>query len=90
MWKSKSDWGWCLGGAYFLATFQAGGAYSGAACQKGVYWRRLVYNMTLFEQLQIKVYSEFPGVGIPLGNHQKFMNINKILLDFITFHPIQC
>ena len=28
MWKWKSDWGWCLSGAYFLAKFQAGGAYS--------------------------------------------------------------
>ena len=34
MWKSKSDWGWCLGGAYFLAKFQAGGAYSGGAYKK--------------------------------------------------------
>ena len=34
MWKWKSDWGWCLGGAYFLAKFQAGGAYSGGAYKK--------------------------------------------------------
>ena len=34
MWKSKSDWGWCLGGAYFLAKFQAGGAYRGGAYKK--------------------------------------------------------
>ena len=34
MWKSKSDWGWCLSGAYFLAKFQAGGAYSGGAYKK--------------------------------------------------------
>ena len=41
MWKWKSDWGWCLGGAYFLAKFQAGGAYSGGAYKKSVYtdWR---------------------------------------------------
>ena len=31
MWKWKSDWDWCLGRAYFLAQFQAGGAYSGGA-----------------------------------------------------------
>ena len=31
-----SDWGWCLGGAYFLAKFQAGGAYSGGAYKKSV------------------------------------------------------
>ena len=31
MWKWKSDWNWCLAGAYFLAKFQAGGAYSGGA-----------------------------------------------------------
>ena len=29
--EGKSDWGWCLGGAYFLAKFQAGGAYRGGA-----------------------------------------------------------
>ena len=34
MWKWKSDWGWCLGGAYFLAKFQAGGAYRGGAYKK--------------------------------------------------------
>ena len=34
MWKWKSDWDWCLGGAYFLAKFQAGGAYSGGAYKK--------------------------------------------------------
>ena len=38
MWKWKSDWGWCLGGAYFLAKFQAGGAYSGGAYKKSVYF----------------------------------------------------
>ena len=37
MWRWKSDWGWCLGGAYFLAKFQAGGAYSGGAYKKNVY-----------------------------------------------------
>ena len=37
MWKSNSDWCWCLGGAYFLAKFQAGGAYSGGANKKSVY-----------------------------------------------------
>ena len=34
MWRWKSDWGWCLGGAYFLAKFQAGGAYRGGAYKK--------------------------------------------------------
>ena len=34
MWIWKSDWGWCLGGAYFLAKFQAGGAYRGGAYKK--------------------------------------------------------
>ena len=34
MWIWKSDWGWCLGGAYFLAKFQAGGAYSVGAYKK--------------------------------------------------------
>ena len=34
MWTWKSDWGWCLGGAYFLAKFQAGGAYIGGAYEK--------------------------------------------------------
>ena len=34
MWTWKSDWGWCLGGAYFLAKFQAGGAYRGGAYKK--------------------------------------------------------
>ena len=34
MWRSKSNWGWCLSGAYFLAKFQAGGAYSGGAYKK--------------------------------------------------------
>ena len=34
MWKSKSDRDWCLGGAYFLAKFQAAGAYSGGAYKK--------------------------------------------------------
>ena len=34
MWKWKSDWDWCLAGAYFLAKFQAGGAYSGGAYKK--------------------------------------------------------
>ena len=45
MWKWKSDWGWCLGGAYFLAKFQAGGAYSG-----GAYKRKIV---------KMKIYIEF-------------------------------
>ena len=34
MCKWKSDWGWCLGGAYFLAKFQAGGAYSSDVYRK--------------------------------------------------------
>ena len=34
MLKSKSDWGWCLGGAYFLAKVQAGGAYRGGSYKK--------------------------------------------------------
>ena len=33
-WKSNSDWGWCFVGAYFLAKFQAGGAYRGGAYKK--------------------------------------------------------
>ena len=37
MWKWKSDWGCCLGGAYFLAKFQAGGSYSSGAYKKSVY-----------------------------------------------------
>ena len=37
MWKSKSDWGGYLGGAYFLAKIQAGGDYSGGAYKKSVY-----------------------------------------------------
>ena len=41
MWKWKSDWGWCLGGAYFLAKFQAGGAYSGGAYKKKRVWQKL-------------------------------------------------
>ena len=32
--KSRSDWGWSLGDAYFLAKFEAGGAYSGGAHKK--------------------------------------------------------
>ena len=34
MWISESDWGWGLGGAYFSAKIQAGGAYSGGAYKK--------------------------------------------------------
>ena len=34
MWIWKSDWAWCLGGAYYLAKFQAGGAYRGGAYKK--------------------------------------------------------
>ena len=34
VWKGKSDWGWCLGGAYLLAEFQAGGAYRGGVYKK--------------------------------------------------------
>ena len=34
MWKWKSDQGWCFDGAYFLAKFQAGGAYSGGSYKK--------------------------------------------------------
>ena len=34
MWKSKSEWGWCVDGAYFLAKFHAGGADSGGAYKK--------------------------------------------------------
>ena len=37
MWIWKADWGWCLGGAYFFAKFQAGGAYRGGAYKKSVY-----------------------------------------------------
>ena len=43
MWKKNSDWGWCFGGAYFLANFQAGGAYSGGAYKK----KRVPYYTTL-------------------------------------------
>ena len=45
MWKWKSDWGWCLGGAYFLAKFQAGGAYSGGAYSGGAYKKKRVRDM---------------------------------------------
>ena len=34
MWRWKSDWGWCLGGAFFLAKSQAGGTYRGGAYNK--------------------------------------------------------
>ena len=37
MLKWMSDLGWCLGGAYFLAKFQAGDAYSSGAYKKSVY-----------------------------------------------------
>ena len=36
--QMKRGWGWCLGGAYFLAKFQAGGAYSGGAYKKACIW----------------------------------------------------
>ena len=53
MWKWKSDWGWCFGGAYFLAKFQAGGAYSG-----GAYKRKSVYST--FEALKGKCNGAIP------------------------------
>ena len=34
MWKSKSAWGCCLVGDYYLARFQGAGGYSGAAYKK--------------------------------------------------------
>ena len=32
--KGMSDYGWCLGGAYFLAKFEASGAYKAGAYKK--------------------------------------------------------
>ena len=51
MWRWKSDWGWCLGGAYFLAKFQAGGAYSGGAYKKKrvlLYLKNVMYFSNTF------------------------------------------
>ena len=38
--KVKSDWGWCLGGAYFLVKFELRGAYEALLIKKR-------YNKTL-------------------------------------------
>ena len=49
MWKLKSDWGWCLGGAYFLAKFQAGGAYRGGAYKKACIVAHLTLSFYLYK-----------------------------------------
>ena len=51
MWQ----WGWCLGGAYFLAKFSSGGAYSGGAYKKSVYR----YNLDIKISPHLKILKKF-------------------------------
>ena len=66
--KWKSDWGWCLGGAYFLAKFQAGGAYSGGAYKKSVHpkdLKKLINRKYFASATRLHVYQDTgPTSGI--------------------------
>ena len=61
MWKSKSAWGCCLVGAYFLARYQGGGGYSGAAYKKRVYvgYKMFMLCMVYFFGVTIFVLNPF-------------------------------
>ena len=72
MWKWKSDWGWCLGGAYFLAKFQAGGAYRG-----GAYKKKSVYDLTNGQNHEILRLDKTKMSSIVYKHIFEFLNEHK-------------